>query len=114
MWVFLTDAMFSIVENRNDPTELMVRARLPGDLERHFPEAEVLELEQADYRFRVFVPRQLVEEKILEQVKAIDYPDFKSQIAPDDTVRRMAYQRVWSVMNNAQDGVYSTESWLSR
>ena len=109
MWVFLTDAMFSIVENRNDPTELMVRARLPGDLERHFPEAEVLELDNADYRFRVFVPRQVVEERILEQVKAIDYPDFKSQ--GHDRDHKLSYMQVWSAMNRAQEEARDPDRW---
>lgn len=102
MWVFLTDAFFSIVEDRDNPTILMVRARLPGDIEAHFGDSEVVEMDAADYRFRAFVPRDEVRKVIADQVDAIDYPDFKSQIDLCDDVRNNAYHHVWAEMRAAQ------------
>ena len=36
MWVFTNKGFFSIVEDRNDSTKLLVRSRIKGDLERVF------------------------------------------------------------------------------
>lgn len=118
MWIFLTDAMFSVVEDKNNRDQLMVRARLQGDLERYFPGEPVHELENADYRFRVFVRRDLVARMLFSAVRDIDYPDFKSRVEND--ARHKAYYDVWSAMQRAQmvevngssfDYSYSDECW---
>lgn len=104
MWIFVKDAFFSVVEDRMEPERLMVRARLPGDLEAHFPGADVIEHApgEADYRFRVFLPRPTVEAWVLAQLQGVDYPDFKSQIPSDQPRRYRTYMQVWTVMNSAQ------------
>ncbi|MFW6344777.1 MAG: hypothetical protein ACOC0M_00375 [Halomonas sp.] len=104
MWVFVKDAFFSVVQDRGDADRLMVRARFPGDLERHFPEAKVLEHGpgEADYRFRAFLPREQVEAWLQGQIQAVNYPDFKSQVPVDHGLRYRAYMGVWETMNEAQ------------
>lgn len=104
MWVFVKDAFFSVVQDRGDASRLMVRARLAGDLERHFPRATVLEHSpgEADYRFRAFLPREEVEAWLLEQLRAVRYPDFKSQVPVAHGLRYRAYMGVWETMNEAQ------------
>lgn len=52
MWIMLNNAFLSIVENRNNKDELLVRARIEGDIERVFPEADSFQDEQADYKYR--------------------------------------------------------------
>ena len=39
----LNDSFLSIVENMNNPEELLVRARVKGDIERVFHDAAVFE-----------------------------------------------------------------------
>jgi len=105
MWVFLKDAFFSIVEDRNDRGgRLMVRARFPGDIERHFPGVEVIDHApgEADYRFRAFIDRQRVVGVIADQVAGIGYVDFKSQVSPDENLRYQSYLGCWSQLNRAQ------------
>ncbi len=34
MWVFLNNSFLSIVENRNNKEELLVRSRIKGDIEK--------------------------------------------------------------------------------
>ena len=99
MWVFLTDAFVSIVEDRNDSSKLRVRARIKGDIERLFG-VEAKELPSADYRFHVSIPREEVVKVIGERVLAIDYPDFKSTVK--DRKRHDAYMSVWSDMHDVQ------------
>ena len=50
MWIQLNNAFLSIVENRKKTTELLVRARVRGDIEKVFPEADVFEDNNADYK----------------------------------------------------------------
>ena len=49
MWVMLNNSFVSIVENMNNPEELLVRARVKGDIERVFNDASVFEDLTADY-----------------------------------------------------------------
>ena len=64
MWIMLNNAFLSIVQNRNNKDELLVRARIEGDIERVFPEANSFQDEQADYKYRAFVLRKEVEKVI--------------------------------------------------
>ena len=43
MWIQFNNAFLSIVENRDNKLELLVRARIKGDIEKIFPEADVFE-----------------------------------------------------------------------
>ena len=101
MWVFLNNAMLSIVAHGSHPGVLLVRARSAGDIERVFPDAAVSETPTADYRYRADVPTETVAEALAAQVRAIDYPNFKSTVR--DTGRLRAYHDVWDVMARYQE-----------
>ena len=90
MWIMLNNAFLSIVENRNKKDELLVRARIKGDIERVFPEADSFQDEQADYKYRAFVLRKEVEKVIALKVSEINYGNFKGSISPDDRSRHDA------------------------
>lgn len=100
MWIFLNNAMLSIVQHRDDSGKLMVRARRAGDIERVFPDAEVTETLRADYRFRAVVDRKVLADKLGLLANGIDYDNFKSSV--DDVSRHDAYMDVWSAMLNEQ------------
>lgn len=101
MWIFLNDAMLSIVEHRDDAGTLLVRARIRGDIQRVFPDAAVAENQMADYRFRANVAREAVAAALASAVHAIDYPNFKASVR--ETTRHDAYLNVWSAMAHAGD-----------
>lgn len=101
MWIYLSDSYLSIVEYRDDPTQLLVRARCPGDLERVFgPEISVAETPTHDYRYRTVLPRQRVAEVLADRVLAINYPNFKNSVREHD--RHDAYFSAWSAMGGLQ------------
>lgn len=102
MWVFLNNAFLSIVQDKNDPDRLMVRARLRGDLERVFPYRanEVSETPIADYRFRMSVERDEVQLMVDRAVRDITYTNFKKSVP--ETSRHNTYLRVWNEMWRAQ------------
>jgi len=102
MWIFLNDAFLSIVAHVDRPDDLLVRARVPGDLERTFPGTEVTTTPDADYRYRAVVPRVDVARVLAERAGSIDYPNFKNSIRSDDPERRHACGKVWSVMHALQ------------
>jgi len=102
MWIFMNDAMLSIVENRDDPATLLVRARREGDIERTFPLIETFTDVTADYLFRAFVPREMVAEVLADRLANIDYTNFKGSIPIEDEPRHRAYMGVWGVMHDLQ------------
>jgi hypothetical protein len=115
MWIFTKKGFVSIVEDRNDPNCLLVRSRIKGDLERIFKNAlgsvhtEVSETPDADYRFRVFLPRDLVASTIQEEAQDIDYDNFKNGYRDNGDVpaaqRSLCHNHmhdVWGAMMNAQ------------
>ena len=64
MWIFLNNAFLSIVSDKDNPGDLLVRARQHGDIRRLSPRVKVVITPEADYRYRARVPRPLVAEKI--------------------------------------------------
>lgn len=102
MWIFLSDAFLSIVESPTDlyGEQLLVRARFSRDIKRVFPKARVQRTPCSDYRYRATVPRKTVELAITEQVRRIDYPNFKDSVHSPD--RAQAYSDVWQRMWLAQ------------
>ena len=76
MWIFLKDAFFSITRAPEQGNLLLVRARFRGDIERYFPEADVLESAGTDYRFRTLIAHEQVLEALQSKFQEIDYADF--------------------------------------
>ena len=100
MWVFMSGSMLSIVEPPNaegkDRDMLLVRARAKGDIERVFSRAQVSHTPERDYAYRALLPRSAVAKALAQQVKAIDYRNFKASVAEAD--RHDAYADAWKVM----------------
>lgn len=101
MWIMLNNTFLSIV-NKGDGSgrALLVRARCAGDIERVFPAAEVVEGAGTDYAFRARIEREQVAQALADQVRAIDYDNFKN--STDDPALRSAYGRVWMTMLELQ------------
>jgi len=109
VWMMTTDGFFSIVQKPWDKRHgtLTVRARVKRDLERLRTRAQALGYRGlgkikhdalADYRYRVAVPRSLVQFLIFDQVRSVNYDNFKAEIDKVDRRRHDAYARVWSVL----------------
>ncbi len=105
MWIFLNDAMLSIVAPPQDTVaaaqnKLLVRGRLKGDIERVFPKAAVTETPQRDYRFRALIDRTAVREALAAEVDRITYGNFKDSVQDDG--RHDAYFGAWRSMHSLQ------------
>ena len=104
MWIFMSNSFLSIVQDKNDRTKLLVRARVKGDIENVFPDANVYSEAGSDYKFRAKIDAVEVARAICFQVADIDYTNFKNSVP--DKQRARAYTRVWTDMCDYQDDLY--------
>lgn len=104
----MNDGFFSIVEDSKNPLRFSVRARKRGDIERVFfmKSKDVLETTESDYRFRVFLPKDVVVKRMADEIGNIDYTNFKDSIPSTDKDRYGIYSKVWHVMFDWQDRLY--------
>lgn len=101
MWIFLNNSFLSLVEDRTNPKNLLVRARVRGDIERVFPGAKAIHTPvRADYAWRASIDRTTAAVTIKSQVDKIDYTNFKDSVVEDD--RHDAYVAVWTTMYGFQ------------
>jgi hypothetical protein len=109
MWIFTVDGFYSAVQDRNDPTRIIVRARQRADLEALLKrlereEIEILAWSGSDYAYRVFIPREMWISYLETVGKELDYPNFKARaLSAGDYERSNAYHRVWGVLREWQD-----------
>lgn len=114
MWIFCNDSMMSIVADKDNPNKLLVRARIAGDIERVFPDAEVFESWTSDYNFRAYINRDIVADTISDRLFDIEYTNFKDSIDKTESARKSAYLSVWSIMLNLQDRLLTRLPWYER
>jgi len=112
MWIYTKEGFYSAVEDRFDPNTLIVRARVAGDLERLWPDADVLETPDADYRYRAALSRQEVAAAVAKAVLGIDYGNFKDSIS--DKRRKSFYMMVWHAMFEMQAALMVKRKSLRR
>ncbi len=101
MWIFLNNSFLSIVADRDNTDNLLVRARIKGDIDRVFPEIKAIHSPKADYAYRASIPRNEVSKAIEKYINSINYDNFKDSVQEHD--RHDAYFDVWSVMRSASD-----------
>ena len=85
----------SAVEDRNDPTRLVVRARNPEHLKLLFPDHDVIVTPKADYIALVFVARQEFARILVKRVDQIRYDNFKASVE-DERLHRL-YENMWTI-----------------
>ena len=69
-------------------------------LQALFPQASITVTQEADYLFRCKLHRKVVEQMMVDQVNAIDYPNFKDSVVGPDY--HGSCLRVWSSMHQLQ------------
>jgi hypothetical protein len=107
MWVINKSGFFSVVQHNKDAGVLMIRARVVDDLVRAFPDDidKIVELETADYRYRISLPRLDVEQWMLDELDDVTYTSHaKEEMSKGKPGRYSAYMSVWSVLGDLQPG----------
>jgi hypothetical protein len=100
MWICTNKSFLSIVADRSNKENLLVRARISGHIENVFPDADVFTMEDADYKYRAWVSRIEVQSAMTDQISAINYDNFKDSVGNQHL--HDAYLKIWSVMYSLQ------------
>jgi len=109
MWIITTRGFLSVVQNvdAQAPNEaLLVRARVREDLD-HFADfvarqgdrPAVTATPHFDYGYRLTTSREMFASYLTEHVGALDYPNFKSEVAEADPERAHIYMGVWTALH---------------
>ena len=103
MWLFTSKTFLSVVADKDQPDgpKLLVRSRVQGDIEEIFPDADVNETPQGDYRFRAWIAREEVAQAVSQYVDELSYPNFKNSVT--DKQRLNPLMKVWQTMYNHQE-----------
>jgi hypothetical protein len=117
MWIFTPNAFLSVVAHRTKPKHVLVRARLPGDIEEVFPGAVVEKTPDADYLYRTVVTRVRFERAMLSLATEVTYPNVKGAVSmghPTSRARLHAMHQAWSAMYSAQQEMEYPNGDLTR
>lgn len=112
MWIFFLGGFVSAVVHRDDPSRVIVRARAREHLES-FLESEpgshdtrhVVETPDADYRYRVTMPRERFARTVSALAMTTHATNFKDAVADSGASRSWlaSLSKVWTVLWNFQE-----------
>ena len=103
MWIFTPTGFVSAVYKNNN---LQVRARDAQSLQElaNLTASQIIKTPLADYPYRVSISKESFTEWISKQIEALDYPNFKSEIAVTRGYNfAKPLNQVWSVMHDVED-----------
>ena len=99
MWLLSTRGFYSVVSHRDDPSRVLVRARVRADLDALrdlVPELDPWHDASADYPWRAELPREEWARVVAALAAEIDYDNFKNAVARvHGHERAHVYALVW-------------------
>lgn len=111
MWIMLNDAFFSLVSKDCAKDEVLVRARIKGDLEKVFNNSDLIaagfktvtvtRYTKSDYLYRAVVKRDHMKAVMAAELDRVVYSNFKASTR--DNKLHDAYNGVWSIMSRLQE-----------
>jgi hypothetical protein len=109
MWIFIRDGFFSVAATKFcGPGEVAIRARRKEHLEnlmsRHGLTAEILCFKNADYRYRIHIPRDEWGTVLQEEAGYIDYESLIDAMAATDASADYlrAMSATWAIVQKIQ------------
>lgn len=113
MWIFCKLGFFSAVQHRDKPDTLLVRGRFSGDLDRLHRSlssedrelcSPVTETPNADYLYRMEMPKRVFAKAVGEIAGEIDYGNFKDSVHEGySSPRDAAYMGCWAELRHGQE-----------
>ncbi len=109
MWLFTRYGFFSVSCPNWDKNQLQVRARACkhlASLQGRFPRLKSFKIQEtidADYRYRIVLPRQVWTETVTELVLEQTWSNFKNEAnsSQRDAVYDNALHEIWTIMYSA-------------
>ena len=115
MWIYTTKGFFSVVEHKEDPERIMLRARVKVDIQNikkifddlGLEATDILENVGSDYKYRIFANRMDWVSVMNRLMIDMNYTNFKDAVYETDSykikdMRHEAYYKVWSIMYELQ------------
>jgi hypothetical protein len=115
LWIFTTRGFFSIVEHKNDPNRVVIRARVRKDIdnikmlfeELGLKASDILESLDSDYRYRIFANRIDWVSVMTQIIADVGYTNFKNAVYETGSLaikgkRHEAYLDIWAIMHELQ------------
>lgn len=110
MWLMTDRGFYSVVDKGDREGYLCVRGRVSADIEALFEldslkdyAGGIIETDDSDYRFRVYVRREDWVKAAADMAEKIDYSNFKSAVGRDQGPDRAhVYMEVWSALYELQ------------
>jgi len=119
MWIFCKLGFFSAVQHRDKPDTLLVRGRFDGDLDRLLsslsPEdrelcSPVMKTPNADYLYRMEIPKCVFAKAVEGIAEEIDYGNFKDSVHEGySSPRDAAYMGCWAELRHGQESQAKTK-----
>ena len=114
MWLMTPIGFYSVGAHRDKPQRVLVRARCRQDLERLLEldvgglndillRQPIVQTLQADYPYRVELPRMAWEAAALRLAEMVDYPNFKDAVKQRQGKDRAdVYMSVWGALHRIE------------
>lgn len=107
MWLITKIGFFSVVRDRDHSDRMIVRARHPDDIEalvdQYIPGTEITETPDSDYRYRIFIDRDIWIKLAAELAEDVNYSNFKNHVAATQGYDRAElYHDVWEILYSLQ------------
>jgi hypothetical protein len=101
MWIFSETGFVSVVAHRDDDDTFLVRSRDRKSLETlsKVSKAGIIETVDSDYPFRVYISRDSFAKWSADQIKKLDYPNYKGRMYTARPEFGNALHDVWEDMH---------------
>jgi hypothetical protein len=110
MWLFTKKGFYSVVENRDDTTTVLIRGRVRKDMEDfrkdYLPDdAPPISFHLVhDYPYRFVIPKKVLAIAMYDSVMDIDYANFKDTVKKTQgDARSNVYMSVWSRLGDLEE-----------
>ena len=102
------DEPVGVIDLTGELNDDWLRARRREDIVRLAKDSgmkakDILELKQADYRYRLKLPKDHWIKYLARKGAEIDYPNFKDIVPARDHARHQAYMNCWAAPKRWQD-----------
>lgn len=112
MWIATTRGFYSVVEHRDDPNDVFVRARNEKDIEairELLPGGELIKTPTNDYPWRIRCSKTLWAAAVAALADEIDYGNFKDAVKDrQGDERANTYLGVWARLQDLDDRPHGT------
>jgi hypothetical protein len=95
MWICFNDGFVSVVKDKLNIDELVIRSRRKEILEKLFPDNKITTLTVSDYKYRTYCSKENWSKILVDRVSDIGYTNFKDSTINNDL--HELYADMWTL-----------------